>query len=168
MYLLSDFFIATPAELVAFDRTKSPVLCFPTVLGRGADYNELFCLFRLVADGWWLAESSDADKGEDAFDDAVYPLLLRVPPDVVESLGLADDDQLAEWAAAWASTKSWLEDGFPPAKLPFLMKDLAKLARQAAATGSSMYVWIFKYPPGKAVPPPQTLPQEAPPKALKG
>ena len=157
MYLLSDFFIATPAELVAFDRTKSPVLCFPTVLGRGADHKELLDLFRLVADGRYLPESLPADGEDLALDDAGSSCLLRVPPVVVENLGLADDDQLAEWAAAWASTKMWLDDGFPPAKLPFLMKDLAKLARQAEATGSSMYVWIFKYPPGKAVPPPEAL-----------
>ena len=153
MYLLSDFFIATPAELVAFDRTKSPVLCFPTVLGRGAGHEELLDLFRLVADGWRLHESLPADGQDIALEDADNPCLLQVPHAVVENLGLAHDDQLAEWAAAWASTKSWLEDGFPPSKLPSLMKDLAKLARQAEASGSSMYVWIFKYPPGKAVPP---------------
>ena len=119
----------------------------PTVLARGADDKTLFWLFRLIADGWWLDSTLREDENLVPADAVGNPSLLRVPNPVVEKLRLAADDQLAEWAAAWAAAGDWLEAGYPPGKLPSLMRDVAKLARHAAATGRSMYVWILMYAP---------------------
>jgi hypothetical protein len=142
MYLLSDFFVASPDELKDFDSTKSPVLCFPTALARGADYHALFWLFRLIADGWWRDSTPVPDEQLGPAEEAGNPSLLRVPDRVVEKLAAANDDQLAEWAAAWAAARDWLEAGYPPGKLPLLLKDLSKLGREAKAVGRRMYVWI--------------------------
>ena len=146
MYLLSDFFIATFTEVVDADMTKSPVLYFPAVMSRGASLPQLMALFRLVADGWWVNGAAVVDSIDFARDYVANPRLARVPDAVVENLGRATAEDLEQWAAAWASTGNWLEAGFPPSKLPSLMTDLARLARQAMATRRRMYVWLCELP----------------------
>ena len=153
MYLLSDFFIATQEQAEALDIMKSPVLSLPTVLARGVGFDELMGLLTIIAGSHARGPLFPPDQHPirpGPKDD--NPCILRVPMAVCTGLANADDDRLQEWAAAWALTKDWIEAGFPPSRLALLLKNLAGLARQAAAAESFFFVWLCDFPQAPKAP----------------
>ncbi len=100
MYLLSDCFIATYEQAATLDITKSPVLAYPTVLGRGVGFYEVFDLYLLIAapssrEPLFRPDAPPICAGQPNDN----PCILRVPTAICDGLASADEAQIEEWAA---------------------------------------------------------------------
>ena len=68
-------------------------------------------------------------------------LVLTLTDGLVQALAEADEEQLASVAVPWAETEEFWGAGDPEA-LTALLNDLAGLARQARAGGTTVYCWV--------------------------
>lgn len=75
-----------------------------------------------------LAMSEDYDR-----------IIITVTDALASALAAADDARLAEVAEPWSQTEEL--EGADPAQLAAFARDLAALARRAAASGHRVYCW---------------------------
>jgi hypothetical protein len=150
MRLLSDFFIATKEEVHAFDFWKSPVLCFPTVMGRGVDGGAEWQLEGIVAGLYWERPEVWESARMEWTRRESYPAIVNVTRFIVDMLAEADEPVLEAWAEAWALTTEWIHDGVTPERTREITMGLGRLARQARRSGREMYLWLCEEPPEQA------------------
>ena len=138
--MLTDFFLATPDQLTELDSLPGPTGTLPTVQARRVDLVKLATLQELIEHAEPFDELVDAlDSSMKGDEDG--PWILPVPHTIVSALAAADDDRLAQLAAAWADTDEWIADGGTARDLRLLLVQLSQLARQTT-TGKTLWVWI--------------------------
>ena len=114
MALLSDFFIATPAEVQSLNIVRSPAKSFPSIQARAVEVVKLVQL-QCILDGSVFKDHLKELDGliiRSASDDG--PWVITVPSIVTESLAQADEEKINRYGTAWASTEEWkLDNGKP-------------------------------------------------------
>ena len=146
MYLLSDFFIATPEDLAARDWSKSPVLTLPTVLARGVDFGKVLWLNAI------LFGAFDDPQMKTVAQLAMRVHLPHVPSDMpqwhdtVGRLAGLCEAQRQRCAEQWASLEGWDAHGVTAEQARAMFLHLANLAQQAVESDRGMYLWQAEYP----------------------
>ncbi|NHQ91521.1 hypothetical protein [Janthinobacterium lividum] len=143
MGLIADFFIAAPAEAIRYaNRIEDPdegeeiALLLNPVQFNGITDLEIGTLWAILERREWDIEKhmpEDMYVGEDG-----ESWLHRFPDELTSLLANSGADALESGSEEWAETE---EIDCNAADLLPLLKDLQSLARQAAATGKSIYIW---------------------------
>ena len=142
MGLLSDFFIATTAEVDAFDINDGPAGSLPTFQAGSVDVvklTQLQCIIDGSVFGDHLAElgrmrvRSEGDDG---------PWVFCVPDVITRTLAEADESRLQQIASAWALTEEWQLDGGRPEDLIPLLNNVGGLAKRANVENRGLYLWV--------------------------
>ncbi len=139
--LLSDFFIATQAEVDALDIARSPAGSLPTLQARSIEVVKLTQL-QCIVDG---SQFSDHLKElgsmivRSADDDG--PWVILVPDVVTRTLAQSEASELQRIAIAWASTDEWQRDRAKPKDIVSLIQGLGTLAKRAKVDNREMYLW---------------------------
>jgi hypothetical protein len=142
MGLLSDFFIATKAEVDSLEIAKSPTGSLPAVQARSVEVVKLTQL-QCVIDGSVFSdhlEQLGAMKVRSGGDDG--PWVFLVPGVIATTLAESDASRLQQIANAWASTDEWKMDGGKPEDLFRLLTDLGSLAKRAGVEKRELYLWV--------------------------
>ena len=147
MGALTDLFAATAAEAAAFAAdapafSLGPGATFETVELPRVDIVLLGQLMRALpgVDPAERLEPVGTPAGEG-------PWLFALPPSFTDALATVDDEALAAAAAVWAGAPEWrlAAAGSPGAAgaddLAGVLRDVAELARRAAAGRRSLYLW---------------------------
>ena len=142
MGLLSDFFIATRAEVDSLGADEGPASSFPTVRARSIEVVKLTRL-QCIIDGSLLDDHlgqlgsmlvrSDGDDG---------PWVFLVPDVIAGTLAQSDGTELQQIANAWALIDEWKMDGGTPEEIVRLLTDLGSLAKRAIIEHREMYLWV--------------------------
>jgi hypothetical protein len=142
MALLSDFFIATRAELDSLDIGKSPAGSLPAVQARSVEVVKLIQL-QCIMDGSAFSDHLDqlgAMRVRSEGDDG--PWVFRVPDIVTTTLAASEENRLQQIANAWALTDEWKMDRGRPQDILLLLNNLGSLAKQATVENREMYLWV--------------------------
>ncbi len=142
MGLLSDFFIATNAEVKSLEISKSPAGSVPSVQARSVEVVKLTQL-QCIIDGSVFSDHleqlgtmrvrSEGDEG---------PWVFLVPDVITRTLAESDENRLQQIANAWASTEEWKMDGGKPEDIFPLLNKLGSLAKRAKVENREMYLWL--------------------------
>ncbi len=143
MGILADFFTADPAVALRYanrlddpdkgaemTRLLNPVQC------NGITSLEIEILWAILEGEEWDVDRHVLENTLIADDEESW--LQRLPDDLVNLLARADAASSAKVLVSWAETEEMEAD---PADLRPLLDDLQGLARQAAASGKSLYLW---------------------------
>jgi len=142
MGLLTDFFIAAPADVQTLDISQSPVGRFPGLQARRTDPVKIVQLQCCIDGGTFedhmplLDEMSVRDGGREG------PWLFRVPQilcNVLASAGSADIDRHGK---AWAVTEEWIADGGTATEIVPYLAEIALLASRARAEQKMLFMWM--------------------------
>ena len=140
MGILSDFFLATPDQLSQLDISRGPVTTLPTVQARRIDLVKLATLQEVIEQSASFGELVGAlDSSMEGDEDG--PWVVPVSQSIVSALATANDDELAQFATAWAETDEWIADGGTAPDLQLLLTQLSRLARQTT-TERFLFMWI--------------------------
>jgi hypothetical protein len=144
MGLLTDFFVATRAEVLAFDMSKSPSDCFPTHQVKGIDPIKVATLHTILVGG-------DLDDTE--------AVVLRVPPDVrhlgdgevaifevprevVHGLAGLTAGRAAEVGEAWLATEEFEGHGWESDEFDAWFKELREFMAGAVRADKPVFLWL--------------------------
>ncbi|MGX9699302.1 hypothetical protein ACWYXK_20220 [Janthinobacterium lividum] len=143
MGLIADFFIAGPAEAIRYanriedsDEGEEIELLLKPVQFKGITDLEIGTLWAILERREWDIDKhmpEDIYVGEDG-----ESWLHRFPDELTSLLASSNVDALESASEQWAKTE---EIDCNAADLRPLLKDLQSLARQAATTGQSIYLW---------------------------
>jgi hypothetical protein len=140
--ILSDFFVASPEQIVADRFQYGPTGTFSTVESKGITEVELEELLQIVRTG--TVDVSVQQHGN-------FPLILTCPSeeswvlgcplDLRDALAVGSEKDLAAYASRWAETEQSRFVRFDEATLLSFLIELANLCRPAQARGESLYLW---------------------------
>ena len=135
MGLLTDFFMASPSELAAWD-LGPPHLTFESTLQCvGVDPVKLENLASLM--GLTPLElAPQRDEGERG-------LLFRLPGPLLDGLASLKDGSLAELSELWAATEEWTKVQGVSADLVEHLRGLRELASDARRARKDVYLWMY-------------------------
>ncbi|MHA7132831.1 hypothetical protein [Oerskovia turbata] len=141
MSILTEFFVATPAQALALAGTGPEGSGLPTLLATSIDPVRLSALHEVL--------TGAADGGEDDVlgpelgpTDPDGPWLLPFRPDAVTALAAIPDQGLPEAARAWGASEDMEDLGVDPVDLLDITASLRDLARAAGRDGHGLYLWI--------------------------
>jgi hypothetical protein len=142
MGLLTDFFIATPAEIDGLDLSQSPVGKFAGYQAKRIDpvkIEQLQCCIDADKFEEWQSsfeEKPVRDAGEDG------PWVLRVPQVLCDALASAGPADIQSYGKAWAETEEWTLDGGEEEEIVLVLGKIAQLASQAKTEGKQLFLWM--------------------------
>jgi hypothetical protein len=140
MSLLSDLYIASPADAVSYDADRNIPGC-GRVEFSGLTYEEL-------ADLWAILENSDRKpEHATAFEmvhivDGGQRLISRFPTNLVVLLATVDGAAALNAATRWVRTGELAYSGCQPSDVLPVVEAASRLARDAQRDGKSLYLWI--------------------------
>jgi hypothetical protein len=141
MGLLTDFFIADPADIETLDISRSPIGEFAAIEGKRTDPVKIVRL-QCCIDGSTFEERMPQLNEmlvREAAEDG--PWIYRVPPALCEALASARAADLDRYGRAWAATEEWTLDGGTPAEIVPYLGQIAQLASRAKAEQMSLFIW---------------------------
>jgi hypothetical protein len=140
--MLTDFFIATPAEVQALDITQSPATSVRCLRAKRTDPVKIVQLMCCI-DGVPFKERLPLldtmfvrDAGEEG------PWILRLPEVLESQLATASKDELDRFGKSWAATEEWTRDGGTPQIIVPFLAAIAQFAVEARAQQRSVYIWM--------------------------
>jgi hypothetical protein len=142
MGLLSDFFIATKAEVDSLDIRVSPAASLPAVQARSVEAVKLTQLQCIIDGSVFSDHLEDLGAMMVKSEGADGPWVFLVPGLIGRTLAESDEHKVRDLAIAWASTDEWNLDGGKPEEIIPLLNNLGGLARRANAENRELYVWL--------------------------
>jgi hypothetical protein len=139
--VLSDFFIASPEQYENYRFPTHPMHCFPTVFGKGVDLTRLLQLECIIGEGPPLGHPMLWHPKFIQGRLEMIPCVASASPALTDWLAEANVNLLLGCASAWAALGVW-PDGTTGSSVFALLKGVARLARQAKATGCGLYLWL--------------------------
>jgi len=140
--VLTDYFIASPADLQTLRIQTSPADRFPTVRAKSADTVKLAALQRVLATAVSdpvLATLKCRVVGEPTSEG---PWLFAVPAGVTDVLARLSESEVAQIAAQWAETREWRLDRGSPELVANILTELHFLAQNARSNGREVFLWM--------------------------
>jgi hypothetical protein len=140
--MLTDFFIATPAEVQALDIAHGPSANGQCLRAKRTDpvkIIQLQCCIEGVPFEQRLPlldEMMVRDGGEEG------PWIFRLPDVLQSRLASASQQEIQQFGRAWAATEEWTRDGGTPDLIVPFLGEIAQLASQATAQQRSVFVWM--------------------------
>jgi hypothetical protein len=140
--MLTDFFIATTAEVQALDITRGPsaqVQCLRAKRTDPVKIVQLQCCIEGVPfeqrmpllDTMLVREA--AQEG---------PWVFRLPEALESTLASSSVSDIERYGRAWAATEEWQRDGGTPEQIVPFLAEIAHLASSARTQQSSVFVWM--------------------------
>jgi hypothetical protein len=143
MAILSDFFVATPEQATRYaNRSDEPDGGAEiTAMLQPASYTGFTTLH--IGMLWAILEGVAWDRKRFMLENIWFSAegeawLNRFPPELTRLLADASADQLAAALVKWAGTA---EVDYSPDALAPVLKEIAALAKTAAETNTSVYLW---------------------------
>jgi hypothetical protein len=127
---------------------QGPANHFPTVEAKSVDDVKITSLNAIATGRSYDVDDGSFDRihpetplirdgGEEG------PWVFRLPAPLLSALGEADVTRLTEINEAWAQTEEWALEGVTdPDETRWLLTEVARLARDAQATGKGVYLWL--------------------------
>ncbi len=134
MGTLSDYFLATTAELNVVATTGAIPAAFAQVEAKGFDVVAINALSKLLAAG-----GEGVDPGDPIFHSEGYEwFVLKVTRRLVDALATMRDADITRKGAAVAAIA---ELGWPAKDGQSIVRQLRELAQKAHSTKKKMYLW---------------------------
>lgn len=140
--MLTDFFIATPAEVQALDITQTPATSVRCLRAQRTDPVKIVQL-QCCIDGAPFAERMPLldtmlvrQAGEDG------PWVFQLPEILESRLATAGANELDRFGKLWAATEEWTRDGGTPQIIVPFLAAIAQFAVEARAQKRSVYIWM--------------------------
>jgi hypothetical protein len=137
---LTDVFIATPTEAGALEPGDRPLSTYAGVDLEGVDVVKLEQLAALVEGRGFDPALERFPMIADPSDEGPWVVLFA--PALTEFLAGLDETQTVRWAERWAQIEEFGLDGFSPADVTAVLRDLVRVSRQAREAGKPMFVWM--------------------------
>jgi hypothetical protein len=141
MSILTEFFVATPAQALELAGSGPEGMGLPALLATSIDPVRLSALHEVLtgaADG-----SEDDVLGPEVGPvGADGPWLLPFLPGAVAALAAIPDEDLDEIARGWGATEDMEDLGVDPVDLREITTSLRDLARAAGRDGHGLYLWM--------------------------
>jgi hypothetical protein len=140
--MITDFFIATPAEVQAFDIAQSPAKSVRCLRAKRTDpvkIVQLMCCIDGVSfnDRLPLLNTMFVrDAGEEG------PWIFRLPEILESRLATASENELDRFGKLWAATEEWTRDGGTPQIIVPFLAAIAQFAVEARDQQRAVYVWM--------------------------
>lgn len=139
--MLTDFFIATPAEVEALDIARGPSANGQCLRAKRTDpvkIVQLQCCIEGVPfeQRLPLLDEMMMRGGEEG------PWIFRVPNTLQSRLASASEQDIRQFGRAWAATEEWTRDGGTPENIVPFLQEIARLASQATAQQRSVFIWM--------------------------
>jgi len=140
--MLTDFFIATPAEVQALDIAQTPARSFRCLRAKRADPVKIVQLQCCIDGGSFEQRMPLLDTMLIRQAGHEGPWVFRLP-DVLESrLAAASTEEIDHFGRAWAATEEWSRDGGTPQTIVPFLAAIAQFAAEARAQQRSVYIWM--------------------------
>ena len=140
--MLTDFFVATPAEVKALDITQTPATSVRCLRAQRTDPVKIVQL-QCCIDGASFAERMPLldtmlmrQAGEEG------PWIFKLPEVLESRLATASADELDRFGKLWAATEEWTRDGGTPQIIVPFLAAIAQFAVEARAQKRSVYIWM--------------------------
>ena len=140
--MLTDYFIASPAELQTLRIQTTPADRFPAVRAKSADTVKLAALQRILATAGSdpvLAVLKCRVVGEPT---SQGPWLFAVPAVLTDVLARLTESEVAQVAGQWADTQEWRLDRGSRELIASVLGELHALAQNARSTDREMFLWM--------------------------
>jgi hypothetical protein len=137
---LTDVFVATESEARALQPGEEPLAKHAGADLKGVEVVKLEQLLRLVQDREFDPEMERFPMIAELSDQG--PWIVQFAPALAEFLADLDEEQAARWGERWAQIEEFELDGFTPADVTSVLRDLVHVSRQARDAGKPMFVWM--------------------------
>jgi hypothetical protein len=140
--MLTDFFIATPAEVQALDIAQTPATSIRCLRAKRTDPVKIVQLHCCIEGGSFeqamplLDTMLVRDAGQEG------PWIFRLPEVLEGRLASASAADIDRFGKAWAATEEWTRDGGTPQTIVPFLGAIAQFAVDARAQQRSVYVWM--------------------------
>lgn len=142
MFIETHFFIATVAQVLAADFTRSPVGQLPGARAKHVGVERL-CQLECILDGTDpVKRLADIDLMLVWYEPTETRWVMKLPQDMVWALAAADAQALARYGLAWGTRPALLREVHVEAGSPEVLRLLAALARAAVTSERDLYVWL--------------------------
>jgi len=143
MGVLTQFFIATPADLPQLYEDVQPIDIFPGSNFNGVSFEELTNLLVLITQ---TPNMTDDDLEQDSplvFNHDEHILVYQLPVAFRDALAAIDDSRMRHLAEAWRQSVPEDVALWDPTAVERGLRDMIGLSRQAQHIDHRLYLWHY-------------------------
>jgi hypothetical protein len=137
----ADLLLAAPSDAPSIVASDYPLGVFKGVNVDGLDPLKLAALHAIFTHGPLNEKLRDYQPVAQASPQG--PWLVRLPDDLIESLGKISPPDQPGVAATWASTEQAQEDGWSDQDADDYLGRLVPFAQTAAFEGKALFLWVY-------------------------